>query len=252
MLDSHLHADSRSFEDYRAMAVSGISIAITCAYYPYKLTNSTSLLDHFNRIKDFETERAAKNGLDLKVALGIHPSNILNDHDIVLERIKDLIHNKEIIAIGEIGLDKNTLQECEIFKKQLEIADTENFKVIVHTPRKNKFETLKRIKEILLENINPKLVTIDHINLNVIDEVIDEKYQLGITVQPEKMEIDEAIAIFDNYGFDNKMLNSDVSYMRSDILSVPKTVNELKIREYNEKDIAKVSYQNAMNFYGIK
>ncbi|MDR3062602.1 MAG: TatD family hydrolase [Methanobrevibacter sp.] len=251
MIDSHIHCDSRSFEDYRKMAVSGVSTAITCAYYPYKFTNSTTLLDHFRRIREFEKERALKNGLKLEVALGIHPSNIMDDYVPVFDELKELINNKEIIAIGEIGIDSGGAEEEKFFKNQLLLADEEKFKVIIHTPRKNKLETLKRIKEIVLENINPKLVVIDHINLNVIAEVVDENFQLGITVQPEKMDVSEAIAIFKSYGCNRKMLNSDVSYMRSDVLSVPKTANEMKIQGFKEKDIEKVSSSNAKEFFSI-
>ena len=45
---------------------------------------------------------------------------------------------------------------------------------------------LKDIKEIVLESINPKLVVIDHINLNTIEEVIDDEFTIGLTVQPQK------------------------------------------------------------------
>ena len=105
-------------------------------------------------------------GLDLKVALGIHPANALANNEIIFKQLEKWIENKDIIAIGEIGLDENTDLEKEVFKKQLELADETQSKVIIHTPRKNKLEVLKDIKEIVLESINPKLVVIDHINLN--------------------------------------------------------------------------------------
>ena len=75
MIDTHTHCDSRSSEDFEKMYVSGIDTAITCAFYPYKLMNETVYLNHLERILKYDTKRAAEYGLDLKVALGIHPAN---------------------------------------------------------------------------------------------------------------------------------------------------------------------------------
>lgn len=252
MIDTHMHADSRSSEDFEKMFISGIDTAITCSYYPYKIDNNPEiLLNHLNRILNFEPRRAGEYGLDLKVALGIHPANALENNQIIFEALETWIESKDIIAIGEIGLDENTDLEKEVFKKQLELADRTESKVIIHTPRKNKLEVLKDIKEIVLENINPKLVVIDHINLNTIEEVIGEEFTIGLTVQPQKMGVEEAIEILDKYGFDKFLLNSDISNKPSDPLSVPKTVRTLKRLGYNKKEIDKVSFENAKKFFNI-
>ncbi|MBE6512169.1 MAG: hypothetical protein E7Z75_03315 [Methanobrevibacter olleyae] len=252
MIDTHMHADSRSSEDFEKMFISGIDTAITCSYYPYRIDeNPEILLNHLNRILNFEPRRAGEYGLDLRVALGIHPANSLKNSEIIFESLNKWIENEDIIAIGEIGLDENTDLEKEIFKKQLELADNTESKVIIHTPRKNKLEVLKDIKEIVLENINPNLVVIDHINLNTIEEVIDEEFTIGLTVQPQKMEVEEAIEILDKYGFDKFLLNSDISNKPSDPLSVPKTVRTLKRLGYNKKEIDKVAFENAKKFFNI-
>ncbi len=44
MIDTHMHGDSRSSEDFGEMYLSGIDAAITCAFYPYKLNNESTLL----------------------------------------------------------------------------------------------------------------------------------------------------------------------------------------------------------------
>ena len=247
-----MHADSRSSEDFEKMFISGIDTAITCSYYPYKIDNNPEiLLNHLNRILNFEPRRAGEYGLDLRVALGIHPANALKNNEIIFEALERWIENRDIIAIGEIGLDENTDLEKEVFKKQLELAEDSKSKVIIHTPRKNKLEVLKDIKDIVLENINPKLVVIDHINLNTVKEVIDEDFTIGLTVQPQKMEVEEAIEILDKYEFDKFLLNSDISNKPSNPLSVPKTVRTLKRLGYDKKEINKVAFENAKSFFNI-
>ncbi|MDR2624103.1 MAG: TatD family hydrolase [Methanobrevibacter sp.] len=251
MIDSHFHGDSRSVEDYEKMSIGGITEAISCSYYPYEVVKPSVLTTHFKRILHFEKERAWKERIKLNVALGIHPANVFPKYKPVLEEIKKLINKREIVAIGEIGLETMDPEEVDIFTKQLLIADETETKVIVHTPRQNKLNIVKKTKEILTENIDPKLVAIDHINLTVVDEVIDEGYQIGLTIQPEKMTSNEAMTILHNYGFNKFMLNSDSSYSKSDVLSVPKTVRLLKINECKEKDIEKVSKLNTKNFFKL-
>ncbi|MDR0900490.1 MAG: TatD family hydrolase [Methanobrevibacter sp.] len=251
MIDTHIHADSRSSEDFEQMFISGIETAVTCSYYPYKLNNEEVLLNHLERILYYDTKRASKYGLDLKVALGIHPTNLIKKPEIIFDKLHECLEKNQIIAIGEIGLENLSSDEIAIFKEQLKIADEAKTKVIIHTPRKNKLDVLKIIKNIVLENIDPNLAIIDHINSAVIEEIIDEKFTIGITVQPEKMDKEEAIAIFEKYGYDKFILNSDISNMPSDPLSVPKTIAEMKKLGISLNRINKIAFKNAKKAFKI-
>lgn len=251
MIDTHMHADSRSSEDFEKMYLAGIDTAITCSFYPYKIDNESVLLNHLNRILEYDTKRAGEYGLDLKVALGIHPANTIENTEIIYEHLYEWIENNQIVAIGEIGLEDLTDSEITIFKKQLDIADETNSKVIIHTPRKNKEKVLKEILEILPQHLDEHLAVIDHINPDVVGDAINTDCMLGLTVQPQKMEKEDAIAILDEYGFDKFLLNSDISNKPSDPLSVPKTIRELHRLGYNKEDIEKISHKNAQNFFNI-
>ena len=251
MIDTHMHADSRSGEDFRDMYLAGIDTAITCSFYPYKIDNELILLNHLNRILELDTKRAEEHGLDLKVALGIHPANCNVNPEIIFENMYSWIENRQIVAIGEIGLEDLTETEIDIFKRQLDIADETSSKVIIHTPRKNKKDVLKVILDIVPQHLDEKQAVIDHINPDVIKDVANTDYMLGLTVQPQKMEKEDAIAILDEYGFDNFLLNSDISNKPSDPLSVPKTIRELQRLRYENSEIEKVSHKNAMKFFKI-
>ena len=251
MIDTHIHADSRSVEDFREMYIAGIDTAITCSYYPYKIEHELILLNHLNRILELDTSRAKQHGLDLKVALGIHPTNSDINPEKIFENLYRWIDSNQIIAIGEIGLEDLTENELNIFKKQLDIADETNSKVIIHTPRKNKKEVLKEILNILPQHLDEKQAVIDHINPHVVSDAIDTDCMLGLTVQPQKMDKTEAISILDEYGFDRFVLNSDISNKPSDPITVPKTVRELQKQGYDKREIDKVSHKNALNFFNI-
>ncbi|MBQ2831027.1 TatD family hydrolase [Methanobrevibacter sp.] len=251
MIDTHMHADSRSSEDFEKMYLAGIDTAITCSFYPYKIDNESVLLNHLNRILNYDTKRASEYGLDLKVALGIHPANTIDNPEPIYENLYKWIENDSIVAIGEIGLEDLTESEISIFKKQLDIADETNSKVIIHTPRKNKEKVLKEILDIVPQHLDEKQAVIDHINPNVISEAINSDCMLGLTVQPQKMEKEDAIAILEEYGFDRFLLNSDISNKPSDPLSVAKTIRELTRLGFEKKEIEKISHRNAQEYFGI-
>lgn len=251
MIDTHIHADSRSGEDFRDMYLSGIDSAITCSYYPYRIDAENILLNHLNRILEFDTKRAAEYGIDLKVALGIHPTNSIAKNEMIFESLHKWIEERRIVAIGEIGLEDLTDLEIETFEKQLDIADETNSKVIIHTPRKNKLEVLKVILDIVPQHLDENQAVIDHINRDIIGEVIDKDYMLGLTVQPQKLDVAGAIDILEEFGFDRFLLNSDMSNKPSDILSVPKTIRELERLGYDGSEIEKVSHKNAEKYFMI-
>ena len=73
--------------------------------------------------------------------------------------------------------------------------------------------------ELLDENINPKLVQLDHVDYSIVDMVIDKDYTLGITVQPEKMSVSQTVDMLDKYGFDKFVLDSDMSSAPSNPMS---------------------------------
>ena len=251
MIDTHMHADARSSEDFNDMYLSGIDVAVTCAFYPYNEFDDTILLNHLRRILNYDVKRAGEYGLDLKVALGIHPANADVEGNVIYENLYQWIENREIVAIGEIGLEDLTENEYRIFKAQLDIAEETKMPVIIHTPRKNKAEVIDKILDILPQHSSPEYVVIDHINPNVVEKVIDTDYTLGLTVQPQKMDKFDAIKILDEYGFDKFLLNSDISNKPSDPLSVPKTIRELTKQNFNRKDIEKIAFKNAEKFFNI-
>lgn len=251
MIDAHIHADTRPYEDFEIMAVAGVEAAITCAHDPLKMSTSAVVLDHIDRLMNNDVKRAADNGLKLFLALGIHPRSITPDFKVILDKLPSLLKREDVVAIGEIGLETASSSEREVFSQQLQLAQELEMKVIVHTPRCNKRDVTKITSAIIHDNINPSLVLVDHVDNSIIDFMIDFEGMLGITVQPQKMSPKGAVNLLDEYGFDKFILNSDMSSSPSNPLSVPKTVHQMKLAGFEEVEIEKVSRENASNFYGI-
>ncbi len=251
MIDAHIHADTRPYEDFEKMAVAGVDIAVSCAHDPMRMSTSEVVLDHIHRIMENDTKRAAENGIKLYSAVGVHPRSISSDYEVVLQKLPKLLANKNVVAIGEIGLETGSQKEQEVFIKQLILAQELKIKVIVHTPRTNKKEITELTASIIEDNIDTNLVLLDHVDKSIIKRVLDFNGILGLTIQPQKMTADEAVTMMEEYGYDKFVLDSDMSSSPSDPLSVPKTVHKLRLSGVEPKNIKKVSYSNAAEFYKI-
>ena len=251
MIDAHIHADTRPYEDFEKMAVAGVKKAISCAHDPMRMSTSDVVLDHIHRIIENDTQRAGKNGLKLYSAIGVHPRSISSDYVVILDKLPELLDNENVVAIGEIGLENGSELEIRVFKKQLQLAQDLDMKVIVHTPRTNKREITEITASLIEDNIDTSLVQIDHVDASIIERVLEFDGLLGLTVQPQKMTPEEAVILMDEYGYDKFVLDSDMSSSPSDPLSVPKTVHQLVISNVDKKNIKKVSMTNVSNFYKI-
>lgn len=255
MIDAHIHADTRPYEDFERMAISGIEAAITCAHDPLRMSTSDVVLDHFHRILNNDVKRAEENGLKLHVAIGIHPRSIARDYEKIMKELPHILKNKNVVAIGEIGLENASKDEISVFRRQLLLAETLSMVSIIHTPRRNKEKITSITKEIIGENTDPRSVLIDHVDKSIIDDLMDFGTMLGITVQPNKMTPNEAVSMLKEYGreygLQRIVLNSDISSAPSDPLSVPKTVHKMRLACFKEEDINKVSKKNALKFFKI-
>jgi len=255
MIDAHIHADCRPYEDFETMAIAGIESALTLAHDPMRMTTSAVVLDHFHRILENDFKRARNNGITLKAALGLHPRSICPDYRMVLRKLPWFLDQEEVIAIGEIGLETASDLEREVFRTQLQMADELDMKVAVHTPRQNKREVTIKTLSIIEGNIDPTRVVVDHVDSSIIDLMADFEGMLGITVQPQKMTPNEAVELLDgtfhDYGPERFMLDSDMSSSPSDPLSVPKTVHQLRLAGWDDKKIDMLSWKNASEFYGF-
>lgn len=252
IIDAHLHADCRPVEDFKNMKIAGVNAIVSCAYDPLEMKKSNVSFEHFDRIINREAKRVENEGIKFYCAVGVHPRAIPTDFEKVIEKLPEYLEKKNVIAIGEIGLETADDLEQKVFVEQLKIADENNYKIIVHTPRTNKVEITEKIVKLLDEHINPKLVQLDHVDFSIVDSIIDKDYSLGITIQPLKMSTEETIQMLEKYGYDKFVLDSDISYAPSNPLSLPETKHELEKMGVNKNSINKVMFENVLKFYNIK
>ncbi|MBE8540474.1 TatD family hydrolase [Geoglobus acetivorans] len=220
LIDTHIHSEGRSVEDLRHMAENGIKKAITCAFYPIRPGFPETLIDLARKLTEFEPERGRKAGMEIHSAIGIHPRCIPPDWQRVLDFIESY---SGYVAIGEVGLEDGSDEEREVLKAQLQLAKKLDIPAIIHTPRKNKEAILEKTLEILdAVSFPEELALIDHNSVGTVRVVLEKGYWAGITVQPGKLSVGEAVMIIEEFGDDRLIANSDTGFSESDMLAVRK------------------------------
>jgi|Deesub1362A_J573_1020465.scaffolds.fasta_scaffold00050_35 hypothetical protein len=235
-VDAHMHADTRSYEDFGKMRVAGIDTVITCAHDFLRMSSSHVYFDHFDRLLNREVNRAGDNGIELYVALGIHPEGIPSDYTQVIKKLPEYLDRERVVAVGEIGLEQATEVEVTVFREQLEIALDMNLPVVIHTPRIDK----KKITGIIVEILDklkfpPEKVLVDHSDRDNLSVLEDRDFFVGLSIQPpSKLTSIEAAEII-REGKNNFVVNSDCSSKASDIYAVPKCFADMERMGVEEK-----------------
>ncbi len=254
IVDTHAHVDTHSMSDFEAIALSGVTDIVTCAHdFLPRISVPEVLYDHWYRLSAYEPSRVEKFGIKLHVALGIHPRGIPEIRE--KEAIKVLEHyidHERVVALGETGLDSATVDEIEILKGQIKVAEKFDKPIIIHTPRKNKKQILEKILIMVKDSAIPlERVIVDHLNEETVPIAGREGVWMGLSVQPGKLEPEDVLNIVRKFGSEKFVLNSDLGSGLSDIFSLPKTILKLKLEEISQEDIINLAYLNAKKIFSI-
>lgn len=127
LFDTHAHYDDERFSEDRNEAInrayeSGVSYIINAGSDIATSAESVSIAHEYNFIY---------------AAVGVHPHNVEGMTDNDLKPLEELASNKQVVAIGEIGLDyyyDNSPRESQKvwFAKQISLAKDLNLPIIVH------------------------------------------------------------------------------------------------------------------------
>ncbi len=144
IFDTHAHYDDERFDDCRdellnSLKDNGVG---------YIINNSTDLEESAEKC----LKMSADHGF-CYTAVGIHPESVETKEATVDEaRLRELVTDPKVVAIGEIGLDyywstERKEQQREVFRRQCMFANELNLPVIVHD-REAHGDTLDILREV--------------------------------------------------------------------------------------------------------
>jgi predicted metal-dependent TIM-barrel fold hydrolase len=254
-IDPHIHAVSRTTDDYEAMRAAGVVAIIEPAFwFGQPRTSVSSFQDYFSLLVGWERFRAAQFGIRHYCAIGLNAKEANQERlaDEVMDLLPLYACKEGVVAIGEIGYDDMSDLEDRYFRKQLDLARELDMVVMIHTPHRNKKEGTSRSMDRCIEHgLEPSRVVIDHNNEETVQEVLDRGFWAAFTLYPQtKMGNERMVEIVRRYGTEHIIVDSAADWGKSDPLAVPKTARLMAERGIAAEAIRTVTYDNALAAYG--
>jgi len=134
--------------------------------------------------------------------------------DEVLAGIDEFLNHPRCVAIGEIGLNKNTPNEIKTFRRQLLMAEERKMPVVIHLPHVPKKEGARIIVDILkAEGVNQKRILIDHNDENCMAVSRETECFTGMTVYPySKLNPERVSNIIREFGADRMIVDGSADW----------------------------------------
>jgi len=246
LVDSHCHLDffNNLEEVVRRAVENNVNTMVSCS------TNLESIKKHLKFQNEFK---------EVKICLGIHPSDILRMSKEEIEKSLELLKKnlQNCVAVGEIGMDfkhgktseQKKIQE-EIFRIQIKIALDNNLPTVVHS----RFAELKTM-EILKEEGAKKILMHWFSNSN---ESVKRAKELGYLMScgPIILSSKQSLEVAKNIPLENLLLETDAPVAFLGKQSEPFWINRVVEKLSDEKrlkngEIAKKTTKNAMSFFGL-
>lgn len=251
LFDSHCHYNDEKFDIDRDNLIKeniekGITKSVVAGY----------------SIKSSEkaVQIAEKYPNNLYAIVGISPNDI---EEIDYDKIKKLALNKNVVGIGEIGLDfywnkENKNLQKQVFINQINIANELNLPIIIHS-REAVMDTLEILKT---NNVNKKgIFHCCPLNIELIKEAIKLGYYISFSGNITFKNSKNAYDCVKYVPLEKILIETDSPYMTPEpyrgkrnnpslVYYVAKKVAEIK--EVSLEEIAKITYNNTKNIFEIK
>jgi len=254
IFDPHIHMYARTTDDYEAMALAGIEAVIDPSFWLGSARHyAGTFYDYFEHLLGYENERAAMYNISHHCTLSVNPreANDLALANEVLERLPEYLSRPRCVAIGEIGFDRQTEAEEEIFRKQARLGRDRDLLLLVHTPHQYKRLGVERTLKILAEEgVEQRRVLIDHNTEETMPLFAGTEYWVGLTVYPvTKLSPERAVNIARQYGLERLIVNSSADWGPSDVLSVPKVAHLMLKTGFSRVEVERLVWENPIRFY---
>ena len=254
--DPHIHMVSRTTDDYETLARMGcIGMSEPAFWAGFDRGSVDSFRDYFRQLTDFERKRAAQYGITHFTWLCINAKEAENVElsREVIRMIPEFLDIPNVLGIGEIGLNKNTRNECVIFEEHVQVAMDHDLPILIHTPHlEDKYQGTRMILDMLCREsrLDREHVLVDHVEEHTIKPVLDEGFWAGMTLYPvSKCTPARACDMVEMYGPDRLLVNSAGDWGPSKPTAVPDFIMEMRQRGHSESLIRKVVYENPIEFF---
>ena len=254
--DPHIHMVSRTTDDYELLAKMGcVAVSEPAFWAGYDRGSVEGFRDYFEQLTAFEPKRAGWYGIQHYTWLCINAKEAENVElsREVIAMIPEFLDRPGVLGIGEIGLNKNTPNEAQVFLEHVELALKTNEQILIHTPHlEDKYQGTRMILDMLTgdQRVDPSRVLIDHVEEHTIRPVREAGFWAGMTLYPvSKCTPERAVDMVEQVGTERLLVNSAGDWGPSKPTAVPDFILEMRRRGHPESLIRRVTYDNPLEFF---
>jgi predicted metal-dependent TIM-barrel fold hydrolase len=256
LIDPHIHCVSRTTDDYLFMARAGVVAVSEPAFWAgFDRSTASSFADYFRHLTDVEPKRAARYGIDHYSWLCINAKeaeNVTLARE-VIQLIPPMLDHPRVLGVGEIGLNKNTKNEIQIFEEQVDLAARYDQLILIHTPHlHDKHKGTSIIVDILKNDrrIKPERVLIDHCEEHTIKLAKQAGFWCGLTIYPvTKVTPQRGVDILEQFGPNQICVNSASDWGESGPHMLIDTMLEYRRRGHTDREATEIFYNNPCRFF---
>ena len=189
--------------------------------------------------------------------------NSLKIVDKQLEEIEKIAQNEKVVAIGEIGLDYywnklNKDLQKEVFIKQIQLANKLNLPIVIHT-REAVMDTIQILKDNPVNK--PGVFHCCPLNIELVKEALKLGFYISFAGPVTFKNSKNAKEIVKMVPLDRMLIETDSPYLapepfrgtRNDSRNVLYIAEKIAaFKGISVENIAKSTYDNALNVFGIR
>ncbi|MCC7153794.1 MAG: TatD family hydrolase [Bryobacterales bacterium] len=254
-IEMHAHMVSRTTDDYERMALTGcVAVSEPAFWAGWDRSTPEGFEDYFRQLTEFEPKRAQQYHIQHYTWLCLNPKEG-DDRKLateVVKRIPKYLDRPGVLGIGEIGVNRITLNEIETFKDHVQLAVDHNQMILIHTPHlEDKYKGTKIIVDNLLkfQKLDPSRVLVDHAEEHTIDMILSNGFHTGLTLYPNtKVSAQRAVDLVEMYGTERICVASACDWGPSVPVALPYFMMEMRRRKHPESLIDTMVYRNPAAF----
>lgn len=253
IIDTHAHYDDKAFDNDRhelltSLEKSGIAAVVNVAADMKSLEDVPRLAHEYNFVYG---------------AIGLHPDNVGALDDGVMDKMRHLLEDPKMVAVGEIGLDYHWNVEpkdvqMEAFARQIELAKEAGKPIMVHS-REAANDTMQVIKDTRAYDAGG-IIHCYAYSPEMAREYVKMGFYLGIggTVTfKNARKIKEVVA---EIPLESLVLETDCPYLapepnrgkRNSSLNLPYVAAKIaEIKGCRKEEVEEITYNNAKKLLGL-
>ncbi len=252
MFDFRLHPESLSDADLDTLLQFGVHHALLVGPCAAHDTSADGLIAGFEALLR-QQQRCKKHGLHTWLAMGVHPSSLpKRGLARVLDEIPKLAKPTVLRAIGPIGVFNQQGAQTDAFEAQVQLAQTLGLPVLVTLPARRKDAALRLSLQALKKlEFTPTQVCIDGVSVKTVRTVLSLGHLAGLTVHPEYLTPDEAVALVNALGPSQLMVSAAAGHGVCDIVSLALTAHRMERASLSAAAIRRVTKENAARWLSV-